>query len=528
MRSLFCILFVLLAIVQIQAQNEYISNSRDAIADRPENLDGRRGVLVLSDNSTLVIRVTNASRPVEVIKPIGKNRAGEYEYKLIMDADDTDEAKVVVSRMSDLYTTEFVARLKRDTLVAYRIQEVEEPIRFEDQTRGNDAHLNALEAELEFSTIIKGLTVKCSDKLGASISSKPSAVDPNVTVTTVVLPVTSLVAAREELKAAQAEYDRLTALVNSDKATLEDLDRHDDAEKRLSLAEATMAELSTVKIYSERTNHLSIDISSLGPRSKKVYVVLPITIEKEVFVTECNAYMTEGGRLFGLRKYADARVAFVNAIGAKDVPLNMKPAIMENISRCDSCIQYEKLAAFAIGKIMQMKKDGTATQQQVKKYAEAAIDFLGLVNEYNPSDFYTSRIEKLEQMLEDLPLNVAFTVVEWLTVKEGSLLPNVEIWAYYGMQPLNSADMASPRKLRKVIDRSPGRFRQVGLTDAEGRNVVVLDRKNLPTAFVFCPSNDDDIKITLLTMGDLMRQASGTYLERQFRLKMYKRTNKYF
>ena len=37
-----------------------------------------------------------------------------------------------------------------------------------------------------------------------------------------------------------------------------------------------------------------------------------------------------------------------------------------------------------------------------------------------------------------------------------------------------------------------------------------------------------DDRARLSELEELMRRASGTYLEKQFRLKMYKRTNKYY
>ena len=127
-----------------------------------------------------------------------------------------------------------------------------------------------------------------------------------------------------------------------------------------------------------------------------------------------------------------------------------------------------------------------------------------------------------------MPLTIGFTAVEWRTIAEGDLLPNVEIWAYYGSEVLSPVALASVKKFKKLLDKAASDFRQVGLTDSQGRSLVELDRKQLPHGFVFCPIGADDIKMVYLSLEDLMRQATGTYLERQFRLKMYRRTNRYF
>lgn len=175
-----------------------------------------------------------------------------------------------------------------------------------------------------------------------------------------------------------------------------------------------------------------------------------------------------------------------------------------------------------------MQKEDNATQDAVAKYASAAIAFLDVVNNYNPNDFYTSRIEKLKNLLEDMPLKISFTTVEWRTITEGDAIPDVEIWAYYGMDGISSIALTSAKKFKKIMSKAPEQYKQEGLTDTQGRALIELDRTKLPLGFVFCPSTDEDIKITYISLNDLMRQAQGTYLEKQFRLKMYKRTNKYF
>ena len=528
MKHILLMLFLFVCLCPMTAQTEYISNSRDLDADCIENLNGQYGLLLLSKHQKLMISVVNASKKVDIIYPTQVGENGFYEYRVILDKEDTHQAKVEVNRRGDVYKTEFVANLKPDFMIAYRIEEIASPIRMEQQTKGNDAYLDATAAEVEFTTNIKNLIVKCPDLLEAKITRKTNLNDKDVNIISVVFPIKKLLSAREKVEKAEKEYDELTQKINSNQATDADYDRHDLADKACQVAENELRMLTSIEIYSDNTNHLVLDISDMGPRSKKCYAVLPLVIEKEVFKTECSAYMTEGARLFDMRKYNDARVAYINAITSKDVVINMKPAIKESISLCDSCIRYEKLAAFSISKILKMQKEDNATQDAVAKYASAAIAFLDVVNNYNPNDFYTSRIEKLKNLLEDMPLKISFTTVEWRTITEGDAIPDVEIWAYYGMDGISSIALTSAKKFKKIMSKAPEQYKQEGLTDTQGRALIELDRTKLPLGFVFCPSTDEDIKITYISLNDLMRQAQGTYLEKQFRLKMYKRTNKYF
>ena len=64
-------------------------------------------------------------------------------------------------------------------------------------------------------------------------------------------------------------------------------------------------------------------------------------------------------------------------------------------------------------------------------------------------------------------------------------------------------------------------YTQIGVSDFQGKVEVELDRKNLPKGFVFRSKERKDIKVSYIDMKDLMRQASGTFMEKRFRLKMY-------
>ena len=508
------------------AQTECITHSRDLDADRIENLGGQYGLLLLSEHKKLMVNVVNASKEFEVVRPTAANADGLYEYKVLVDKDDTHQVKVEVNKMGDVYKTEFVANLKPDFLVAYRIEELI-PIRMEDQSRGNEAFMDETAAEVEFTTNVENLKVNCAPNLQAQITRKANPNDPNVTLVSVVFPVKPLLSLKNRLQQLNQEYDVLTQRIDEVVATDAEYDRHDSVSIWRAQAEAEFIRLSNLEIFADNTSRLALDISDLGPHTKKCYAVLPLVVE--IPKTECSRYMDEGARLFDQRKYADARESYVNALSTKeDMVPQVKPIVEKYIAECDSCLKYEKGAAFSISKILEMRKNGNATQDAVAKYASAGIGYLEAVNSYNPHDFYVSRIESLDKLLADMPLTIGFTAVEWRTIAEGDLLPDVEIWAYYGSEALSPVALASVKKFKKLLDKAASDFRQVGLTDGQGRSLVELDRKLLPHGFVFCPIGADDIKMVYLSLEDLMRQATGTYLERQFRLKMYRRTNRYF
>lgn len=524
-RTLLCVLIALFVTLSAGAQTDYISNSRDIDSDRFEDLDGDYGVLIISPNKDLVFTVGDSSTKYNS-RMNGRNAKGEYEYYIIVDANSTHRPKVSVSRRGSVYTTEFVEDLKPDFMMAFRVEEIPVPIRIDNQTKPNDAYLSETEAELEFTTPLKDLQVRFSPRLVVSKSTTgASKMDDKLFVTSVVIPVRQLKQAKEALERIQKEHDELESKLTSGSYTGTDAEwsRLDELEAQANEASVAYSDMTRVEVYSEGTNHLLVDISDLAPRVKKCYAVLLLVVEKSVFVSDYSAHMTEAGRLFSLRNYKEARTEYFNALNSKDLEISQRPVINTSISECDSCLYYDKMGALAIVKFNELKKGGVATQREAAKYANAAVECLERLNNYNPDDFYTSRIEKLKAFLADIPLNIKFTIVEWKTLREGNVLPGVEVWAYYGAEPLSSALFTNDRKFRKLVESRSNDFEQVSVSDAQGKAAIVLDRRKLPTGIVFRPVDVKDVKVKYMECNDLMRQAKGTYMEKQFRLKMYRK-----
>lgn len=155
------------------------------------------------------------------------------------------------------------------------------------------------------------------------------------------------------------------------------------------------------------------------------------------------------------------------------------------------------------------------------RYASAAVEFMEMVNAYNPDDFYRTRIERMKNLLSGMPLKIRFTVVEWRTLQEGNKIPGVEVWAYKGLSPVSSNTFSSDKRFEKLLERNGVDYTQIGVSDENGLVEVDLDRTELPQGILFRPSKDSKIKIKYMTIAELMQQAQGTYMEKQFRLKMY-------
>ena len=69
MRKLLLTLLAVIFLLPVAAQSEYISHSRDMDADCFGELNGDYGLLLLSKNKSLVINITNASKPIRIDRP---------------------------------------------------------------------------------------------------------------------------------------------------------------------------------------------------------------------------------------------------------------------------------------------------------------------------------------------------------------------------------------------------------------------------------------------------------------------------
>lgn len=521
MKYVFCVLFLIGLLFPLAGQAQYISCVRDEGADRIENLNGDKGYLLLAKRNDLVVVVTNA-RKYEVY-PSPERPDGYYEYRIIVDADETFQPKVEVSKRGSVYKTDFLETVKSDFLIAFRLEEVMIPIRMDAQESVQNVHFNETEAALEFTSSIKGLQVHCHPDLKAVITSKKHDKDVNITIITVTFPLDVIRRAKERVEEANKAFVAQDVKINEAKEQLPDAewDTLDVLDLRRAQRELELQELTAVDVFAEGTNHLPISVADLGPRDKKCYVVLPLVIEKNIFVTECSQFMDLGTQLFNNRKYKEARDAYESAFKAEDVVPNMRMAIRESIGQCDSCMLYDDLAARTYKKILELKKEGTATQEEVSNYASALIDFFSKINNYNPCDYYRRQIDNLQKQLNRLPLKIKFRVVEWKTLNEGDYIPGVEFWAYHGDTPISSNMFSTDKKFQKVLEKNGTSFQQIGVTDENGIVELELDREKLPKGFLFRPDKEKNIKIKYMTMEELMRQARGTFMEKQFRLKMF-------
>ena len=519
----------------VTAQNDFISDSRYEEADRFCSQEGESGILILSEHNDIVVTVTNvpAGEKHPEVTPKGKGQMGFFEYEVIINKELIPEPKIEVHRRGDVRRTSFVAKLKENIYTAYMIEEVSKKIGHESMQSASDAILDEKYAAVELTSSVEGLKVTTSPLLQAEIESQRHKTDNNIVVFTIKIPISVFNEADAKYEKAKAAYEAdAEAYQKAEKQSeagkmkpeklLAYMDKCDKSEEEFEKVVAERKERSAIILYAEGSNKLIIDIGErLTPRQKLCYGIMPL--EKPVHVSKCSGFLSEGGRLFSLRKYKDARQAFTQALTADDAPADMIPAIKSNIVQCDTCMQYETYATFSLNKMKEARSSGNINQEEVVKYSSAALEFIEVLNKYNPCDFYVSRIEQLNGMIKDLPLALRFNIIKWINgyagFSEGGPFNNVEVWAYYGSGVPEKKSYKNRRKFKKLTDSSA--YKKLGVTEGDGSIELSFQRNNLPTGFMFSAADyNENCEIIYFDANDIIRKAKGTYNKRQFRIRM--------
>ena len=518
MKKTVCLLMLAVMVcVTAVAQTQYISIKRLEKEDREASLAGMGGFLIYSKRSDLVIRLTNVKNPIIERHGIGED--GLYEYSIKVDPEETSHPKLEVSIRGDVYVEPKVLNFKPDYYQAYLVETVEKRIQYENQTRSQDVILDAKLAEVEIETPIQDLQVVYSDSLYATMETKLKEGDNSISVISIKIPIASLKNVETRLVEAQKKYDELyDKLLNNQASKAEELEYVLLKEKRIPALEALLAEMTTIEVFAEGTNRLQILLQDIEPRRKFRYGVLLLV--KEVYITEYNARLAEGVRQWENRNYENAKGEFLKALTAKDAPED-KSLVQANIAECDSCIRYNEYATFALGRMIDLKKKGVATQSEVKEYASGAMGFIRKLNNYNPCEFYETLIAKLEKTIADMPLVIKFTVMEWINdgagLRQGGGRAQVELWANEGFTHPSPKKYQSERRFKKHV--SDNVFcKKLGETGADGTLVVNFERKSLPKGIFFYAEGDDTIKY--IRMQDIIRDSANDYQMRQFRTSL--------
>ena len=206
MKKLLLTLFLLVTSIVSMSAQSYISYVRAEHEDMISDLNGAGGVLVISKRADLVFTVDNASHPV--VTPKGKREDGMYVYEIVVAKEDNPTPKIEVSKRGDVDRVSFAVTTRKDFFLAFLVDEVAKPIRFEDHKQANDIIANDKMAAVEITSTISDLVVDCPKELEAKMTSK--AKDAGVRETEIIIPLANYNRYRDAVELLAKDIERMT------------------------------------------------------------------------------------------------------------------------------------------------------------------------------------------------------------------------------------------------------------------------------------------------------------------------------
>ena len=98
MKKLFLFLWMMVILLPLGAQEQYISKGRYTPEDRFEDLGGGGGILLLSKHRDLVVTLTNVEPGKFKVTPNGERPDGYYEYIVSIHPGSTRTPKLEISQ----------------------------------------------------------------------------------------------------------------------------------------------------------------------------------------------------------------------------------------------------------------------------------------------------------------------------------------------------------------------------------------------------------------------------------------------
>lgn len=503
------------------AQDVGLSADYDASLNRAEPLAGNGGILVISAFNDLIVQVTTGNSAGDMIRK-NEIHEGNYEYIIPISIKDNNEAHFIFTRRGKTLKVEFSEkRLRQDYLYGYRVSAVANPIRLNYQPSSTDMYPSETEGLVQISTAIKKLDIVVPRSLPFKVTSGTQENDNSINVFDIIVPVAKIKEMKMTLQEIQNKY---TALDNEliEKGNSEDprWDTLYEMEDQIKDMENGIASVQQIYVTAPGSNTLAIDVSQMDARSKIVAAVVPLLQIETIQVSECSGYLEEGGRLFELREYEAAKSAFISALNAKDTPEDFKSSIQVNIAQCDTCLSYEQRTLGAISLVKKMQKSG-GSQEELVKYVSAGIEYLKVLQRYNPLNFYSIQIKKLEDVIKEQPLELGLTITKMIDGIEADVLPNIEIWAFRGQEEPLPNTYRNDKKFKETVESS-NNFELIGVSDKNGKADIQLKRDALPKGLLLHPIGyKDKIKAMYIDLNSLIRRSEGVYNKRRFNIKMY-------
>lgn len=467
---------LLLSMSSGNAQNIFMTVDEQVEMQRNVNLDGKASAVFVSFMPDLVI-VSNKKN--DEFKQ--RQNGNMYEYEVLIDVSDGDRTFKVMRKNTALTAEIKKIFTKKNQRCYFKVEEVENPIVLNEQGGRAEAYLVNGKACVEFTTTLENLKVKYPRGLSCSIEHSKS--EAGAFVTSVIIDMVEFDKVRQEMTETAAAYNELDEKIQQMGTAGQEIPdsewtRLDELQEKADAADAAFNSISSLTVYTDASNYLSVSIRDLSVKQKLLYGILPLREKVEIYNRSYDQYVGSALEAEKSRKFNTAKEFYEQAANAADATEEEKASCRAKAAEMEECTGYWNMANQVLNKLKELKKEGgSADYGMIEECYEVAIaNYQSLYKIRNDEEFQR-RADVLQRALDKLGLVVEGNVVK-TDMKQGRLTeePATDVSIYACPNDYNE-------DMRKGVH---GVF--IGKVDANGNFHVQVER-HIYAGLLFVPDN---------------------------------------
>jgi hypothetical protein len=242
------------------------------------SLKGKAEAVFVSENATLFVETSRPS--LDTKQKARKNKSGLWEYTIVLqiqtnEGPTLDRTFTITQSGSASKTTFRKGGFEANRRYYFQVEAVKNPIFLVDNTQPTDVHLKNGEAVVEINSMIE-VNVNISPQLVCQVEQNHA--KAGYYSTSVIINMKTYNELREEVQRHRIIYDDLNeSLLERAENNIEVRDSEwyslQLLQQKKEEAEAQLADVSTIRISAKDSNELSIDISDIQAKNKRIYTV---------------------------------------------------------------------------------------------------------------------------------------------------------------------------------------------------------------------------------------------------------------
>ncbi len=468
---------ILFSLPTIQAQNVFMTIDEQTELQRNMDLGGKASAVFVSSMEDLVI-VSNKKED----KFTQKKNGQMYEYETQIDITDGDRTFKVMRKNTALTAEVKKIFTKKNQRYYFKVEAVANPIILNEQGGRAEAYLVDGKACVEFTTAIENLKVKHPQGLPCTIQHSKS--EAGAYVTSVIVDMVVFDKLRDAMTQAAEEYgtqDEKIQKMGEKGIEIPEAEwqKLDELQKKADATDVAFNSISSLTVYTDNSNYLSVSIRDLSVKQKLLYGILPLLEKVEIYNRSYDQYVGSALEAEKSRKFNTAKEFYEQGANAIDATEEEKASCRIKAAEMKECAGYWNMANQVLKKLKELKEEGgTADYGMIEECYEVAIaNYQSLYKVRNDEEFQR-RADVLKDALEKLGIVVEGNVVK-TNLTKGRLLEKTatDVSIYACAEEFN-------KKMKKGIH---GTF--VGKVDSEGNFRIQVDR-HIYKGLLFVPQDE--------------------------------------